>query len=130
MRLACCILVIENKRHRIISIIVDSIYETSWHWPYDNLFWDKFLCLKLIVHYRAELVCIVALDASVSTSYYEGNLCDWSFPTAEIFTDRRLHLELPMVVCNLLEVSLLLSCSPICRDKLPFSINYNSKVTI
>ena len=124
------ILVIKNESDTTICIIIDTMLNSLRQSLGHDLIWCKFLSLILAVSNRAELIGIVALSITITSSYNKSNLCHWSLPSTEIFTDRRLHLELPMVFCNLCKMSLFLSCAPLCRNKLPLIIHNHTKVAI
>ena len=130
MSLTCCIHIMENKSHGTVSIVVDTVNNTLRYSLCLHFTWIELLSLILVVLYCTELVSIVALCISVSSSYNKGDLGHRSLAATEVLADRRLHLELPVVISNLCEVGLLLSCAPFSRNKLPLTVNYDSKVSI
>ena len=124
------ILVIEYEGHGIVGIIIYTVLYSIRHHLLNNrirIKWNKYI---LIVNHRTELVFRMTLYLSVSTSYDQGNLHDRSVAALEILSDRRFHPELPRIVAYLLEMSLFLSCSPVCRNEHPVTLNNNSKMAI
>ena len=128
--LTCSVLIIYYECNAAVSIVVDAVVHAFRKFLGHKRIRNELLCLILVILDCAELVSLVTLCISVSSSYNKGDLGHRSLATAEVLADRRLHPELPVVISNLCEVGLLLSCAPFSRNKLPITVHNDSEVAV
>ena len=65
MALARSVLVIEHESHAAVFIVVDAMRHSLRKLLGHERIRSEFLCLILVIDYRAELVCVVALGIAV-----------------------------------------------------------------